>query len=212
MPNFESFAKIPRLNRDIIITEKIDGTNAQILIDGGPVLALGSYGLAPAVATVGGLNLYAGSRSRFLTLDYDNFGFAAWVRENAEELVKLGPGRHFGEWWGQGIQRGYGLKERRFSLFNVGRWIPEVVYFYGEPVVPFVPGEPPPACCHVVPVLARGLFTTECVYEALNMLRSHGSLAAPGWSLPEGIVIYHTAANQLFKVTLEGDEKPKGRE
>jgi hypothetical protein len=78
------------------------------------------------------------SRSRWITPDDDNFGFAAWVEANRDELLTLGPGRHFGEWWGSGIQRGYGLPkgEKRFSLFNVSRW-----------------GESRPACCHVVPVL-----------------------------------------------------------
>ena len=32
-PGFVEFRKIPRLNRDIIITEKIDGTNASIVIE-----------------------------------------------------------------------------------------------------------------------------------------------------------------------------------
>ena len=27
---------------------------------------------------------------------------------------------------------------------------------------------------------------------------------------PEGIIIYHTAANSMFKITLENDEQPKG--
>lgn len=27
---------------------------------------------------------------------------------------------------------------------------------------------------------------------------------------PEGIVIFHTAARQMFKVTIENDESPKG--
>ena len=32
MIEFTKFPKIPRLNRDMIITEKIDGTNAQIYV------------------------------------------------------------------------------------------------------------------------------------------------------------------------------------
>ena len=32
MTEFQPFPKIPRLSREIVITEKIDGTNAQILI------------------------------------------------------------------------------------------------------------------------------------------------------------------------------------
>src|SRR3990167_7674265 len=102
---FEEFPKLPRLSREIIITEKIDGTNAQLLItESGEMLI--------------------GSRTRWITAQDDNRGFARWVEGNKQELLKLGAGRHFGEWWGSGIQRGYGLQkgEKRFSLFNVARW------------------------------------------------------------------------------------------
>src|SRR4051812_31897860 len=101
---FEPFAKIARLSRDVIVTEKIDGTNAQIFIDD-----MGSV-------------IKAASRTQWITVENDNHGFARWVDENKAELMKLGPGRHYGEWWGAGIQRRYGLKEKRFSLFNVSRW------------------------------------------------------------------------------------------
>lgn len=33
MLEFVEFPKIPRLSRDIIVTEKIDGTNAQIYLE-----------------------------------------------------------------------------------------------------------------------------------------------------------------------------------
>jgi hypothetical protein len=117
---FVPFPKMARLSREIIITEKLDGTNAQVFI--------GEDGL-----------IRAGSRTRWITPEDDNYGFARWVHNHADELRGLGPGRHFGEWWGQGIQRNYSLTEKRFSLFNVSRW-----------------GEERPACCHVVPVLYRG--------------------------------------------------------
>lgn len=176
MAEFEAFNKIPRLSRECVITEKIDGTNAQVLI------------------TETG-EIYAGSRSRFITLQDDNYGFAKWVNENKEELLKLGPGRHFGEWWGLGIQRNYGLKEKRFSLFNVGRWNKDNV----------------PACCSVVPVMYQGQFSTLGAQLAINDLIQYGSQAAPGFMKPEGIIIYHTAAGQLFKKTCEKDEQPKGK-
>lgn len=40
MSEFEGFEKIPRLNREMIVTEKIDGTNASVLVpdDDGPLL------------------------------------------------------------------------------------------------------------------------------------------------------------------------------
>lgn len=179
---FASFQKIPRLSRRCLITEKIDGTNGQILVteDG---------------------HFYAGSRNRWLVedgvLQGDNFGFGAWALEHKDELIAgLGSGRHFGEWWGSGIQRNYGLREKRFSLFNTEKW--------GDPAVR-------PACCHVVPVLYDGLFTTDRAEEWVLTLRVEGSRAVPGYLNPEGIVIYHVAAGTLFKKTLDHDEQAKGQ-
>ena len=172
---FVKFPKIPRLNREIIITEKIDGTNAQIYI------------------TEEG-ELLTASRNRWITPENDNAGFAKWANENKEELMKLGPGRHYGEWWGQGIQRNYGATEKYFSLFNVNRWT----------------SEPKPDCCLMVPVLYVGAFTTEAIENTLERLRTDGSIAKKGYMNPEGIIIFHTALNGYFKVTLENDELHKG--
>jgi hypothetical protein len=44
----------------------------------------------------------------------------------------------------------------------------------------------------------------------LERLRVGGSVAAPGFMQPEGIVIYHAASRTLFKKTIEKDEQPKG--
>lgn len=167
MIEFQSFNKIPRLVKPCIITEKIDGTNAQVhVLDDGTVLA--------------------GSRSRYITPEHDNYGFARWVREHEAELRELGPGRHYGEWWGAGIQRRYGIATKRFSLFNVSRW-----------------GEERPACCHVVPELYRGDFDTQKISTMMELLKCVGSIAAPGFMNPEGIVIYHTAAGHVYKHTFE---------
>ncbi len=173
---FEAFPKIPRLNREVIITEKLDGTNAVIHIGEDDVIT-------------------AGSRSRWITPEDDNYGFARWVKINEEELRKLGYGTHFGEWWGAGIQRCYNVKEKRFSLFNVHRWTDDVR----------------PACCHVVPTLYKGLFSTAAVGHCLEMLRTAGSAAAPGFMQPEGIIVFHTAAQAMFKATLDKDDEPKGK-
>lgn len=132
----------------------------------------------------------AASRSRYVTPEDDNYGFARWVAEHEAELRDgLGEGRHFGEWWGAGIQRRYGLTEKRFSLFNSHRWKDGAQ----------------PACCHVVPVLYQRDFTTEAVDACLENLATFGSVAAPGFMDPEGVVIYLPAARQLFKVTIGGD-------
>ena len=198
---FEAFPKIPRLRREVTITEKIDGTNAQIYIVQRPAteachdaenrIALFSDDYHHVYTDV-----FAGRRSRWIRPGNDNFGFALWVSENVQELLKLGPGRHFGEWWGAGIQRRYGLTEKRFSLFNVDRWGPH--------------NPNTPACCHVVPVLARGRMGDPVVYDALEQLRLNGSVAAPGFMQPEGVVVHHHASRTRVKVTLEGDDKPKG--
>lgn len=177
LPEFKPFGKIPRLFRTVMVTEKIDGTNACVYVpevESSPVLA--------------------GSRNRWLSVGEDNFGFAKWVDENSAALRELGPGLHYGEWWGLGIQRGYGLKEKRFSLFNVDRWTREI----------------PPRCCGVVPILYQGEFTPYCVLDALEELREVGSIASPGFRPPEGVCIYHCAAGQYFKATLENDSQPKG--
>lgn len=194
---FEEFQKIPRLKREVVITEKIDGTNAQIAL----VEVVNEEGLEQfksdpfCLATLPGAKdgdsaqaLYAGSRNRWLTPEADNFGFARWVVAHHEELAALGPGRHYGEWWGAGIQRRYGQSEKRFSLFNVARW--------GDQ-------NPPPACVSVVPILARG----EAVDPAgvLAGLVERGSAAAPGFMQPEGIVVFHSASRQLYKMTVEMD-------
>ena len=178
LPEFKEFPKIARLNRECIISEKIDGTNACVVVaeDGG---------------------VWAQSRNRLLAHETDPFGFALWVERNKDALREaLGPGYHFGEWWGSGIQRRYGLEgaDKRLSLFNVDRWA----------------GVALPAGVSTVPVLYRGLFRTEAVEAAIARLRTEGSLAAPGFMKPEGVVIFHVAANAGFKVTLEKDDERKG--
>jgi len=189
LPEFRKFASIPRLLRDMIVTEKIDGTNAQVcVLEDGRVLA--------------------GSRNRWITPEDDNYGFARWVKEHEDELREgLGVGQHFGEWWGQGIQRGYGLTEKRFSLFNVGRWR-DTYSRIGEPEEE---RRLAPACCHVVPILAHGTFDSGSIEEALWFLGEDGSKAAPGFMNPEGVVVYHVKADQYFKVTLDGDGHKSAR-
>lgn len=203
-----------RLSREVIITEKIDGTNAQLFIaplsndDPIPAHSLGVFDIAGQLHY-----MTAGSRTRWLTPEADNAGFAAWVARNFEQLKTLGAGRHFGEWWGQGIQRKYGMAEKRLSLFNVARWclheeIPGVIASADPRIVKLQDILPP--CCHLVPVLHRGIFSTGIADAMLCDLAERGSRAAPGFPFPEGIVIFHTHANVRFKKTLEKDEIPKG--
>lgn len=182
IPDFTEFPSIARLAKEMVITEKIDGTNAQVHIteDG---------------------RVFAGSRSRWITPLADNFGFAGWVQAHRAELLALGPGSHFGEWWGSGIQRGYGLTkgEKRFSLFNVGRWAEHITDLMNDKM------EVAPVCCNVVPILYRGPFDTAVIEATLTHLGATGSVVAPGFPKPEGIVVWHEAARVLFKKTLDGD-------
>jgi len=172
---FQPFPKIARWSRDIVVSEKIDGTNAGIFI-------------SDDLET-----MKVASRTRWIVPGDDNHGFATWAYEFRDELRELGPGMHWGEWYGKGIQRNYGLTEKRFALFNVARWT-----------------EARPACCHVVPTLYRGPMDEQAIFDALTSLANNGSVAAPGFMNPEGIVIWHNAAQQLFKKTLTRDEEPKG--
>ena len=200
---FVEFPKMARLSRECVITEKIDGTNACInIVEEALIPDLVGRNSSIFLAHEGTLYLMAGSRTRWITPQDDNYGFAKWAQEHAAELFELGPGRHFGEWWGQGIQRNYGLKEKRFSLFNVGRWktAEDTEVFTDDKRLVT------PKCCGVVPVLYRGVFLTDTVDYWIKRLAYEGSHAAPGFMDPEGVVVYHTAGNVGFKKTLKGDE------
>lgn len=207
---FTPFPKIPRLNRTVRVTEKLDGTNASIkIVDPSSIME----GETP-VATVGGVSIFAGSRNRWITPDNDNYGFARWVLEHADEIATLKPGLYFGEWWGNGIQRGYGLKEKRLSLFNTAAFA-----LHGETPLLITENSPTgpryqqvlPPCIGLVPVLGVGHFCTDWVAALVARLSEKGSVAAPGFMNPEGVIVYHEAAGVSFKVTVKDDEKGKGQ-
>lgn len=178
MTEFKEFPKIYRYSRDVVVAEKLDGTNACVIVD------------------ILNERIHAQSRSRIITPEDDNYGFAKWVKQSEAELFKeLGDGYHYGEWWGQGIQRGYGMKRKMFSLFNVSRW-------------ELVNNEEIGMRC--VPVLWRGVMDNLNVKAEMRVLEVEGSKAAPGFMNPEGIVIYHTQGNFLLKKTFEKDQDGKG--
>jgi hypothetical protein len=170
-PEFQGYPKIPRHYREsFTITEKIDGTNGCVVIT--------EHG-----------EVFAQSRSRFITPDDDNMGFAQWVYENKEELLLLGPGYHYGEWWGQGIQRRYFENHKVFSLF--AWWLKE---------------EEIPKCCRVVPVIAQ------TVQDAKERLKTEGSIASPGFLDPEGFMVTSNLHRKiLYKVILSEGSKEGSR-
>lgn len=239
MLDFIPWPKIPRLHKEIVVSEKIDGTNAAVVIEkfgngnaSHPDLvarfldpgttdrttistftgsgAKSSEDKYQAKLITRGEDVFliaAQSRKRLITPESDNFGFARWVFDNADDLFTiLGVGRHYGEWWGSGIQRGYGLDkgERRFSLFNVSKYAPLIAGHwdtYGDEV---------PALYNqigTVPVLYQGPFSEQEIEDCMQNLEEHGSQVTPGFDNPEGIVVFHTAANQVFKWTFEDAAK-----
>ncbi|MEU7243401.1 RNA ligase family protein [Streptomyces sparsogenes] len=212
MHEFVEWPKTKRLFRDIVVTEKLDGTNSAIHISKGsavefPSVSFDAYPLKHGEFFVDGHIWYvtAQSRKRIITpgKTTDNFGFAAWVYDNAADLVRiLGPGLHFGEWWGRGIQRGYGLDERRFSLFNTARYVEQFPML--ENGMELEGGR-----VDVVPVLYSGTFAEAAICQALTDLGDYGSVVAPGFMNPEGICVYHTQTRSVFKVTLDNQDAGK---
>lgn len=204
---FEGWPKTARLNTDAVYTEKIDGTNAAISIeevtqvpDSVPenlITWVRDEGTTYAV--------YAQSRNRFITPGQDNHGFAKYVAEHAEVLAPfLGPGRHFGEWWGSGILRGYDLPkgEKRFSLFNTRRWSPEA-----NRSADFKISDIP--SLYMVPLLEEIVFHNDIAEYWMHELRQSGSWASPGFSRPEGVCVYHQASDTVYKTFLENDKISK---
>lgn len=186
--DFLPMPKTSHLISPVIVTEKIDGTNGCIEV--------ADFGNGPEAIS-------ACSRERRLMSSFedspliwhkldakgrpvDNYGFGAWVAEHGEQLAKaLGAGRHFGEWWGQGIQRGYGQTSKRFSLFNVK---------HEAALSGAVKG---------VPVLYEGDLYDGMIDDCLRGLRERGSVAAPGFKNFEGIVVHFAHNRTSFKVVLD---------
>ena len=159
---FEPFPKITRyLKADCVITEKVDGTNAALAFEWDGTLT-------------------TQSRTRVITPEDDNYGFARWAVEHSSELFDyFGPGRHFGEWWGRGVQKRYGqfVEGKYFTPFNAGLFT-----------------EPGPAGVTPLPVLWEGPLKNLAygVKEVQQDLEFNGSRIAPG-AKPEGIMIWSQA-------------------
>jgi hypothetical protein len=171
--DFKSFPKIPRYTNELVtITEKIDGTNGLIGI------WEDEHGIK---------HIRAGSRNRWLDEKNNNFKFYQFVMDNAVELIeKLGTGYHYGEWYGQGIQRHYGLKERRFALFNIKVWADD---------------QKRPKCCEIVPILYEGPWYDGLIRATQQELEWGGTFIQ-GANIevpPEGIMILMPSLGKYYK-------------
>jgi hypothetical protein len=111
------------------------------------------------------------------------------VESTSDSLLSdLGPGRHFGEWHGSGIQRNYGLDHKRFALFNTHRFA-EAAEFFLTPRL------------GVVPLLFVGGLSEQVIRDVHNSLMGFGSEAAPGFMQPEGVVVYLHETRVSWKIT-----------
>ena len=203
---FKSWGKTPRLFRDIVITEKIDGTNSAVIIEeadpNGPMEPeeIAYVELDGKLYAVG-----AQSKNRliFPGKTTDNYNFAQWVQENAEQLVReLGPGHHFGEWWGKGIGKRYPNADYRvFSLFNTAKH--RDAFFRTEEL------NGTPVTVEAVPILFEGPFSEEAIHLVAKELLKNGSIADPFSPNPEGVCVYHTQSGQVYKFTFDNNDKGK---
>jgi len=176
------------------ITEKIDGTNSAIHIEQvvfGPRAPGANYPEGTAFVRHGGSlwAVAAQDRNKFLSGNSDNHGFYEWVWDRAECLaIDLGPGVHFGEFWGRKINSGYNMTSKRLSLFNTRKWTDKQLTFITDGL-------------GVVPVLYEGGFSTNQVLNVMESLSDSGSIASPGFMKPEGVCVYHHRSRQIFKYT-----------
>lgn len=188
--DFKAFPKIQPIDRlHMTITQKIHGTNAHIYVYksfGVPAIWVGDKKVSDALFAH---DIKVGSRTRWITPEDDNYGFAAFVHEHKDEFIeKLGPGHHFGEWAGPGINSGEGLSEKTFILFNHRRW----------------KDKPLPPQTTVVPVLHTGRLDMVDIDLSMLKLKQEGSQLAPGFMRPEGIVI--EIGDQLYKKVFEPED------
>lgn len=202
---FQAWPKTPRLFREIVITEKVNGTNSAVIIreiheeDKPSDLRLAAIHRDGRYYEVA-----AQSRNRliFPGKTTDNYGFAAFIQHNAEALFDLlGAGRHYGEWWGDGIQGQKTISNMRgFALFNTDKhggmheWLkaPDGRDVLVEPVWE----------------IYRGPFSEERIQRELDELKKNGSYMNPTFEA-EGICVFHTQSRQVYKYTIEGDDAGK---
>ena len=172
---FKAWPKIPRDNPfNVTITEKIDGTNACIIIHDGEIVGVQSRN-----------RLIYPEGTEGKPKGCDNAGFALWVKNNTNDLLSLGDGYHYGEWAGESIQNNpHLIVGKKFFLFNTQRWNEN--------------NPNRPTCCDVVPVLFQGIMKLATVPELLCRMQLDA-----GDTKPEGVIVYYHAHRSYTKHTIE---------
>lgn len=179
MSNHPNYPKTGRISGPWLVTEKVDGTSACIAIEPGP------FG-SPAISF--------GSRNRWLTREADNHGFYAWaVAHSGWFMGHLGVGVHYGEWFGRGIQRGYGMTERRLALFDVERYQTRLAHAVTNPGVITVPA----------------LLEARDGDEGLGWLGHMAPTSTLGPVPMEGVVLRHRVTGAVFKHLFDGQKEAR---
>lgn len=186
---FIKWDSTPRFHKYLTITEKINGTNACIRILDGEVTAQ--------------------SRKRLITPEDDNFGFARWVYENAGALTDvLGYGVHFGEWFGEGIQKNpLGIEGKRFAHFSPWKYDEagrERIENSG--LVEFVPVlHEGPADIYTIPSIMQDLDVYGTKVAGAKKIANGYAHEPDEMARPEGIIVWHKESQQKYKILLDGD-------
>ncbi len=195
---FEAWPKTKHVDKvlgSVIVTEKIDGTNACLVFeeDG---------------------TMYAQSRNRIITPATDNQGFARWAYYHQDELFNiLGPGRHFGEWWGRGIGRKYNMEHNVFSVFNNGR------FYKTDPGTTMDSMSTRAATSSIfdqvsaVPLIYTGEYNSPDMNMAIAELANGSSKAAAAYNVdfkdPEGVCYYFREFDKVAKLVFANPGKHK---
>lgn len=188
LPEFHAWGKTARVDSPVVVTEKIDGTNGVIYVDFGdnphsPVIWVGARNGWIAGISVNGAEFV---RS-------DHYGFAGWATANRLQIARLlGHGYHYGEWWGQGIARGYGQDRKRFQLFDIRHsekdgWDDDANEWN----------------IGTVPVLYDGPMDHRTMERQVELLQRRGSVVAPGYLYPEGLVVRFSHNGVRFKKVID---------
>lgn len=186
-PEFHAWGKTARVDSPVVVTEKIDGTNGLIVI--------GDQG-----------EIFAGSRNHWLVGQAineepiwnvgDNYGFGAWAVENHHALIDLlGQGWHYGEWWGQGIARRYDQTRKRFALFDIRH--------SDKPWGGVWDDDANEIGMLTVPVLYDGPMDHKEIERTVEHLQKRGSVVAPGYRHPEGLVVRFSHNGVRFKKVID---------
>ena len=181
MGEFRKWGSTPRWHNGMTITEKINGTNGGIIIYNGQVKAQ--------------------SRKRIITPDDDNFGFARWVYDNAGALMDtLGYGYHYGEWFGEGIQKNpLGIEGKRFALFHATKYTPANGYDLEQV-----------DNLETVPLLHHGQATVWTIPDILaDLVAGSKVVGAKEGAESEGIIVWHKETQQKYKILLTNDDVHK---